>query len=39
MKKPKKPMVNSSLATWKRYEQRLKEWETKKKLIERLKSR
>lgn len=39
MRKPKRPKTSSSLAVWKRYEQRLKEWETKKKLIERLRAK
>lgn len=39
MRKPKRPKVNASLSTWKRYEQKLKDWEVKKKLIDRLRAK
>lgn len=35
-KKPKRPKVTASLAAWKRYEQKLKDYQEKQSLVKRL---
>ena len=39
MKKPKMPKRNASLSTWKRYEQKLKEYEEVNKIRERARAK
>lgn len=39
MKKPKMPKANSSLQTWKNYEQKLKDLAEKKTIIDRVRTK